>query len=639
MNLFEELFSPICIGNLRINNRIVFPPIATNLGDDDGNVTEQLIEYYVTRAKGGAGLIIVESCAVAPEGKATIRQLSIFSDQSIDGYRQLNYRVHQYGTKIFLQLQHAGRSSVSEYPVAPSPIPCPLVGKIPRELTIADIQDLIEKYGEATRRAKEAGFDGVEVHLAHGYLLNEFLSPLSNQRTDDYGGSFENRLRFPLQVVQRVREIAGDKLTVICRISASEFMVGGLTLDDMKIIAEELVNAGVEAIHVSGGTYGSVEWIIQPYLIEPGCFIPLAEQIKKKVSVPVIVAGRISPEVALEAIRNKKVDLVAIGRGMLADPNLPNKLKEGKREDIIPCISCNQGCIGQVLSGNSITCLLNPLTGREKEVAVLPATKKKEIVVIGGGPAGLKAAAIAAQRGHQVTLYEKNDDLGGQFRLATYPPHKNIFKEGLNYLIREVERAGVKVVKPYRVDGKNISALKGDIAIIAVGSEPIIPDIDGITDKKVVTAADVLTEKIIPGFKTAIIGGGLVGCEVASFIVEKYQNEVTIFEMLSDIAQDMVVINKIALAKYFLQKENLSIITLAKVLSVKGGEVIYRKNDHEISGGNFNTVVIAVGSKSRDEIKNVCKNYFKNTKLVGDCKSPRKALEAIAEGFFAGLEV
>jgi 2,4-dienoyl-CoA reductase-like NADH-dependent reductase (Old Yellow Enzyme family)/thioredoxin reductase len=640
MNPFEKLFTPFQIGRLPLANRIVFAPVATNLGDDDGYATDALVDYYTARAKGGVGLIVLESCAVAPEGGAVPKQIGIHSDASIQGYRKLTDSIHEYNSKIILQLQHAGRSSVTaDVPVAPSPIPCPMVGKVPRELSISDLETLLNQFGDATRRGKEAGFDGVEVHLAHGYLLNEFLSPLSNQRTDEYGGSFENRLRFPLQVIQKVKEAAGDDLTVTCRISASEFMEGGLTLDDMKAITQEVVKAGIEAVSVSGGTYGSVEWIIQPPSIEKGCFLSMAGEIKKTVSVPVIVAGRIDPEKALEAIQEDRADLVAVGRGLVADPEWANKLKKGERQDIIPCISCNQGCIARVFAGEHITCLLNPHTGRENQYSVSPAAKPKKVVVIGGGPGGLKVASIAAQRGHSVALYEETGNLGGQFRLAGIPPHKEVFKEGLDYLIREAEQAGVDIVKNFRVDEQNVAELKGDAAILAIGGEPILPDLPGVKEERVVLAEEILTEKVKPGSKVAIIGGGLVGCEVASFLLEKGGCTITIFEMLPDVAQDMMIINKIAMMKHFAQQENLTILTSATVTSLENGDVTYSKDGKESPQDSFDTVVIAVGYKSRDGLEQALRKYFNQVEIIGDCKEPRKALEAVEEGFFAGFAV
>jgi 2,4-dienoyl-CoA reductase-like NADH-dependent reductase (Old Yellow Enzyme family)/thioredoxin reductase len=640
MNPYEKLLTPFQIGRLLIKNRIVFAPVATNLGDENGHATAALVEYYSARAKGGVGLIVLESCAVAPEGGAVPKQINICSDASVEGYRKLTDAVHQYGTKILLQLQHAGRSSVTaEVPVAPSPIPCPMVGKVPRELSRTDLEMLIRQFGDATGRAKEAGFDGVEVHLAHGYLLNEFLSPLSNQRTDEFGGSFENRLRFPLQVIHKVKEVAGGDLTVTCRISGSEFMEGGLTLDDMKAISQEVVQAGIEAVSVSGGTYGSVEWIIQPPSIERGCFFSMAEEIKKTVSVPITVAGRIDPEKALEAIQEGKADLVAVGRGLVADAEWANKLKQGKRENIIPCISCNQGCIERVFAGNHITCLLNPRSGRESQISLVPADSPKEIVVIGGGPAGLKAAEIAARRGHSVTLYEKNEELGGQFRLASIPPHKEVFGEGLDSLIREAQQAGAEIVRNFTVNEENVVELKGDAAILAIGGEPLIPDIPGVKEERVVLAEEILTEKVKPGSNLAIIGGGLVGCEVASFLLERGVSRITILEMLPDVAQDMMIINKIALMKHFAQQENLTIITSATVTSLEDGKVTYSKDGKESAQDGCDTIVIAVGYKSRDGLEQALRKHFDKVEIIGDCKSPRKALEAVEEGFFAGFNL
>jgi NADPH-dependent 2,4-dienoyl-CoA reductase/sulfur reductase-like enzyme len=433
--------------------------------------------------------------------------------------------------------------------------------------------------------------------------------------------------------------VAGGNLTVTSRISASEFLEGGLVVEDMKEVAKVIEGAGIEAIHISGGNYGAVEWVIQPCSIERGCFVSMAGEIKKVVSVPVMVAGRINPEKALEALATGKADLVSMGRGLVADPDLPNKLKEGRREDVIPCISCNQGCIGRVLVGDTIRCLMNPRTGREKECAFSPAAKKRKVVVIGGGPAGLTAAATAARRGHQVTLYEESHELGGQFRLAHVPPHKEVFKEGLDYLVREATMSGATIINGFRVDEKNVPSLEGEVAIIALGGEPIIPTIPGVTDEKITLAEAILTGRKKPGNKTAIIGGGLVGCEVASFMLKQYDNQVTVFEMLPDIAQDMMFINKITLLQYFSTKPNLKIVTSAKVSDLSGGVVTYEQEGKQIAGGCFDTIVVAVGYKSRDGVANALAKQFSRVEIVGDCKKARKALEAIDEGFLAGSSV
>ncbi len=637
MNAFSDLFSPCAIGNLALVNRLVYAPVATNLGDESGNVTPALINYYSARAQGGVGLIVVESCTIAPEGKATIRQLSIADDELVEGYRKLTSAVHCYNTKIILQIQHAGRCSVSaEVPVAPSSIPCPLIGKMPRALTVDDLSNLETQFGAAVRRAREAGFDGVEVHLAHGYLLNEFLSPLANQRTDEYGGSFENRLRFPLQVIRRIRSEVGDDFTVTCRISASEYVEGGLTLEDMKRVVIEVVPAGIEAVSVSGGTYGSVEWVIQPPSIPRGCFLPAAEQIKQVVTVPVIVAGRMDPETAVEAVQQGWADLIAFGRGLVADPELPNKLKEGRREKVIPCISCNQGCIGRVFAGDHITCMLNPASGREGRFAVGKAPEKKKVIVVGGGPGGLKAASVAAMRGHEVTLFEECDHLGGQFRLACVPPTKEVFKEGLEYLLREAEESGATIMKGCPIDEASVSSLDADIVVFATGAEPIVPPIPGVEKKHVVLADDVLRRSVEPGRNIGVVGGGLVGCEVASFLLKNYACEVTIFEMLPEVAQDMMVINRIALLKNFAGQRNLHIITSAKVVAIGDHDIVFEKEGEKTSQAGIDTVVLAIGYRSRIALKNALERRFARVEIIGDCKSPRKALEAIEEGFFVG---
>ncbi|MDI3500957.1 MAG: hypothetical protein PWP22_728 [Thermoanaerobacter sp.] len=636
---FEKLLEPIQIGPMKLRNRIVMPPMVTNYAAADGAVTERFKAYHQARAKGGVGLIIVEATYVHPSGKGFQNQVGIYKDELISGLRELTETVHKYGAKIAVQLYHAGRQTTSKVTgmkvVAPSPIPCPVKQEMPKELSVDEIKELVESFGQAARRAKEAGFDAVEIHGAHGYLLNQFLSPYSNKRTDEYGGSFENRIRFPLEVVRRVREEVGGDFPIIYRMSAEEYVPGGLTIEDTKIFAQKLVEAGVNALHISGGVYESSAMIIQPAAIPQGCFVENAAAIKKAINskIPVIVVGRIKdPLMAEQIIREGKADLVSMGRALLADPNLPQKVSEGKIQEIRKCIGCNQGCIDRLFQDLDITCIANALTGHETEFDIEnPAEKKKKVLIVGGGPGGLEAARVAALRGHEVILYEKQTDLGGQMRIAAVPPYKGEINDLANYLINQVKKSGIAIVKGKEADMKTIQEVKPDVVILATGSEPIIPEIPGANQKNVVTAHDVLKNAVIVGKKVVVIGGGLVGCETAEFLADQ-DKEVTVVEMLDDIAIDVGALTRVLLLNRMAEKK-ITVLTKSKVREISGDKVIIesKSGTQEITG--IDTVVMAVGSKPKNDLLKSIEEENIPVYAIGDCIKPRKFIDAIHEGF------
>ncbi len=432
---FRHLLSPGRIGNMTVRNRMVMPPMGTNYASDDGFVTERLVRYYEARAEGGTGMIIVEVSAVAPEGKAISHQIGIWADKFIPGLRYLAESIRKHGARAVIQLHHAGRQTTVQttgyQPVAPSEIPCPICRDTPRALTVDEIKGLVEAFGHAARRAREAGFDAVEIHGTHGYLINQFLSPYSNRRNDEYGGSPEARRRFPMEVYDAVRTAAGEDFPVLFRMNANEGVEGGITPEEGRDFARLLEKAGVDALHVSGGVYGSPLPIIAT-MYEPA--LPLAgyaADIKAEVSIPVIAVGKIhDPETGERLIADAEADFVSLGRALITDSHFARKVELGQIKNIRKCIECNQLCVDPLLIYDQpVGCIYNARAGKEHEFPFVKTRRSRRVVVVGGGPGGLEAARVARERGHRVILFERSGELGGQGRLARKAPHKERFGE------------------------------------------------------------------------------------------------------------------------------------------------------------------------------------------------------------------
>jgi len=648
---FINLLSPIKIGSVELKNRFVIPPMATNLANEDGTVSQAFIDYWVARAKGGWGLLIVEFTAIDPLGKVGPCHPCLWSDEFIDGLSKLTDAVHKCGAKIAIQLSHAGRQTHQEVigipgaqPVSASPIPCPFEREIPRELSSEEVYELIEKFGDATVRARAAGFDIIEIHGAHGYLLAQFMSPYSNKRVDEFGGSLLNRMRFPIEIIHNVRRKIGSSFPLMFRMSGEERVPGGRTLEESRIVAQLMEEAGVDAIDVSVGVYGSSQYIFAPPAVPPGFLLSSSQEIKKAVSVPVIAVGRINhPLLAEDAIRAGKADLIAWGRPSLAEPELPNKVAAGKLDEICPCIYCSQGCLrtfpypGKPLPKIGVTCLVNPFCGREGEMQIRPAVKRKKIVIIGGGPGGLEAAWVAAARGHQVTLYEKNSTLGGQFRIGAIPPLKQEVARAISYYIHMCKKYGVTFKMGTEATAEQILADKPDAVIIATGGEPFRPDISGINGNYIATAWDILEGKKQAGDKVLIVGGGMVGCEVADFLGEHFHS-VTIVEMLPEIALDVPFP-----IKYFLLRRlkdySVQIETDTSVVEFLDDGAIVNKHGRKSKLVGFDTIVLALGTKSVSYLKEQLEEKISELYVIGDALQPREAIEAIEEGAKVALKL
>jgi len=641
MDRLGNLFSPFTVGNLRLKNRIVMGAMGTNFGNEDGTIAERAINYYVERAKGGAGLIITESSPTSQLGRHRLRCIGAFDDRFIPGLRRLVDAVHDHGAAIALQLLHAGRNTnpdITGSPIlAPSAVPRFSGAPVPKAMTVEEINQTIVDFGEQARRAKEAGFDAVEIHGAHGYLINQFFSPRINRREDEYGGSTENRGRFAVEVTRHVRRVVGDTYPTLFRLSAREMVEGGYELEEGLIWARMVEQAGADLLNVSGGTAESYQTVVQfvsPMSFPEGYLVPLGEEVKKMVNIPVAVADRLNnPALAEQILREGKADMVAVGRNFLTDPYWPSKALKGEENRIRPCVACNI-CLWSLQSVNGdVMCFQNAALGYEAESQIEPVKVPKKILVIGGGPGGMEAARVARKRGHQVVLFEKSDKLGGQMLLAAVPPYKETLMKAVKWLIGELEYEGVEVRLNTEATIGLLEQEKPDAVIVAAGASPHIPA--AFSGPNVLTAWDVLRGSQT-GQQVVIIGGGLVGAETAEFLCEK-GCEVTIIEMLDELATDMEGTTRLLLLKRLAAAKVRAMIS-SEVKEVREGQVVVRRGGKKetIEG---ETIVVAVGSKSNRELVKTLESKFHEVIVIGDCVQPRKAMEAIHEGFRAGLRV
>ncbi|MBW2599049.1 MAG: FAD-dependent oxidoreductase [Deltaproteobacteria bacterium] len=645
MNELKNILSPITVKNVEIPNRVVMPPMGTNLGNADGTVSEATIAYLKRRAKGGPGLIITEIVAAHSDGIAINTQLGAYDDRFIPGLAKLVALAHEAGNRIFMQIHHAGRESLHMLSkgkaVGPSAIPSLIYRIPPREMTIDDIKETIAAFGSAAGRAREAGFDGVELHCAHGYLLTQFLSTLSNQRTDEYGGAtLKQRSRFVIEVIQMVRKEVGADFPISIRISTEEFIKGGYTADDMQTILPDFVSAGVDIIHASFGTHGSPGGITSaPIEYAPGFNSWLARKVKDVVDVPVIAVGRFNdPALADEVIKRGDADLVAFGRQFLADPDFLIKAREGRTEDIRKCLACNQGCIERLILGEgNIRCAINPETGQETIYPEGPAANPKDVWIVGGGPAGLTAAFEAARLGHTVTLYESAEELGGQIQYARRPPHKEAYGDWIDWLIGQVKKAGITIKISTEVTPAMVREEKPEAVILAAGGEKITPEIPGIGGSQVCDAWQVLSGAVKPGENVLVIGGGLIGMETADYLSEQ-GSKVTLVEMLK-----RSPVQKITSHGYMLHKrlrdKNALLLFSTTVTSIGDGSAEIETAGEASTVSPIDQVVVAVGLKPRDGLTEVLTEEGIPCTVVGDASSARRIIEATEEGARAAWEL
>lgn len=639
---FKAMFQPIEIGNMTVKNRFVVPPMGNNFANTDGTMSEQSVAYYAARAKGGFGLVTIEATVVHPDAKGGPRKPCLYDNSTIDSFKKIIDACHAEGAKVSIQLQNAGPEGNAKNAGAPikaaTSIKAQCGRDIPETLTTEEIYALVDGYGDAAERALKAGADAVEVHMAHGYLVNSFMSPRTNKRVDEFGGCFENRMRFSRLIIEKIREKVGDKLAVLARINSSDEVLGGLDVHDSAAIAAYLEDCGVDALHVSRAVHIKDEYMWAPTTIHGGFSAELVSEIKRAVNIPVITVGRFTePQYAELLVREGRADLVAFGRQSLADPEMPNKAKEERLEDMIPCIACLQGCVPNMYQGKPLRCLTNPCLGHECE-GIKKAEATKEVMVIGGGVGGLCAAFIAAERGHDVTLYEASDVLGGNMRLAAFPPGKGDITNMVRAYIHRCKKDGVKIVMNKEVTIDFIKEENPDAVIVATGSKTLVLPIEGIDNEAIIYGSDILDGKRMPGRKVLIVGGGMVGCEIASFLGEQ-EHDVTVIEFRDQVGADVIKEHKLYLMKDF-EEYKIGQITGAKVCRFYEDGVEYETADgekHETRG--YDTVVLSMGYRNYNPFADRLEELGKETYVVGDAIRARRALDATAEAYEAAMKL
>ena len=653
---FNNVFSKGKIGNIEVKNRVVMPAMGVGLSNSDGTPSDKMIGYYEERAKGGVGLIITEITRVNDEhGVGEIHQLCVTKDEHIEPLKKFAHTIHKHGTKVFAQLHHPGRQTFSgmiggQPVVAPSPIKCGVCQQETRALTTEEIKSLVKDFVKGAQRVKAAGIDGVELHGAHGYLINQFLSPYTNKRKDEYGGSFENRMRFIKEIISGIKETCGD-YPISVRISADEFLgaVGipekGIDLEEGVKIAKYLEKLGIDVINVSAGTYETMNTTIEPISFPQGWKSHLSKAIKEAIDIPVIVTNVIKkPDFADELIESGLADFVALGRAHLADPEWANKAKEGREEEIRYCISCLH-CVETLLTkvlpeGGLLECACNPRLGRELDFNDLKKNGSGKVVaVIGAGPSGMEAARILALRGFKPVILEKQNQVGGQLQLANKPPHKDKVTWLIDNMLNQLNKLGVEIRLNEDVSIDVLKKLNPYAVFVATGSNPLVPPIEGSEKENVCTAWDILSGKVkLESKKVAVIGSGMTGLETSELLAEQ-GNKVSVIEMLDKIGPGAHIQNLLdvtmRLNEYgaeMLPSHKLQKITDMKVVleDLINTKVVEKEVDH---------VVLSIGSIPNNGLVEDIKANFHNVKIIGDANGIGKIVHAISAGFEEGYNL
>jgi 2,4-dienoyl-CoA reductase-like NADH-dependent reductase (Old Yellow Enzyme family)/thioredoxin reductase len=636
-----KLLEPFKLGPLTLRNRIVLAPMGTFLVSPDGSVNQRLIDYYTNFARGGVGLMIPEGQHIDDKESAVLANcLAIHNNRYISGLNDLAESVKDQGTAIIAQLGHAGHQTSPEninglQPVAPSPIANPFVGIVPRELDQEKISEIQDSFAACAGRAFVAGFDGVEIHGANGYLLTEFLSPRLNIRTDNYGGSIENRARMALETYEKIRAKTPPGFIVGYRICADERLPGGVTPEDVVAFARMLEEAGVDYISVTSGTYADMIYGVPTMYVPRGINLNLSEMIKKAVKMPVMCAGSIDIDLGEQAIREGKTDLVLMGRGLIADPELPLKLMEGRLDDIRPCIRGNQGCISRTINCKSISCEVNPGIGKYEGRAAPSLRDPKKVLIVGGGVGGMEAARLASVQGHKVLLIERESELGGHALEASVPDFKKDLKPLLKWLATQLKKRYVKILLDSEATPQLVRAENPDVLIIAVGSDYMVPANLAQYSDDFIFPKDVLSGTRDLGDRVVVAGGGFVGCETALHIAEALKKTVTIVEMMDNILLDFGEPLSMMALTMRLQMAGVEIRTGLTLKGMLGGRVLCSDramNELEIQA---DSVVLAVGMQPRQDLVASFEGTAPRIFKVGDCIQPGKIHNAFRTAWCA----
>ncbi len=666
--MYRNLFSPIRINTLEIKNRIAYPSLGL-LYSTDGKLNDRYFNYFQERANGGVGLVTVGPVGIDFIGSGAIA-LSLAHDDAIVDFQKLTGIIKDGEARAWIQLFHAGAYShpmfvEGQQPIAPSAVYSRYSQTTPREMTQEDIHQVQDAFVRAAERAKAAGFDGIEILASAGYLITQFLSPRTNQRTDDYGGCFENRVRFPRELIELMRKRLGPEYPLTIRMAGNDFVRDSNTDTETPEFAKVYEQAGVDAINVTGGWHESRVPQL-PMHLPRSAFAFLALNIKKAVSVPIIASNRISdPDSAEQIIKDGYADMVNLGRVLIADPQWPQKAFEGKVDEIRPCVGCSQGCTDEVFNGRPVFCVGNARAGFEGERQLLKTDNPKNVMIVGAGAGGLEAAVTAAQCGHQVEVYEKDSDIGGQLWIAGAPPHKQEILEFIRYYRSLIHKYQISLHLNSSVDTDVVKKQNPDYIILAEGAQPLLPEIDGYDDPCVYSAWQVLKGNPVLGKSVAVIGGGSVGLETALFIAAKgtltpetlhflftYEavsverlrellfqgsSRVTVFEMLPRIGKDVGKSTKWILFDN-LKRYKVSVKTGTTVASIRKGTVKFQKDGQE-KQMQFDNVVLASGTQSVPGLSSEVKKLGVPFATVGDCVRPGKLNEAIHGGFLAALNI
>jgi len=632
-----KLLEPIKVKDITIRNRVAMPPMDTHLGNPDGTVSDKIIQYYGLRAKGGVGIIYVEGTAIHQLAKATMYMMKIDSDDKIEGFSKLAEAIKSHGAVAMIQFMHAGSQTsqifLGDRPVSPSGIKNEfLLMENPRALEKDEIKQIVGYYGDAAERAKKAGFDGVEIHAAHGYLLNQFLSPKHNKRTDEYGGTLENRMRFLVEVYDEIRRRIGDDMIISLRINGSDYVEGGFDIDEAKIVAKKMEEKGIDIINVSASTDETPNHLMIPYMTEPrGIHTKLSAIIKKVIKkVPVIGVGRINdPDIAEQILKEDRADIVALGRQSICDPFFVNKVKDGRGKDIMKCTACNN-CINSLALQKEINCAFNPdiLTS---EYDIKKTSNPKRILISGAGVAGLTASKYGKLRGHEVLLIDKNNKIGGTLHLANAAPYKKELNNILEYYENKIKDLNIDLRLNTKISIDLIDEFKPDILIIATGSKPIIPNIDGLDSINFKLFNDVLSNNVSVGDNIVIIGGGMVGIELAEFLVAK-NKKITIIEKLAKLGSNIDPMVSFVIMHYLEKETNIRTFLKANIKNISKNKIIFEcKGD--IIELPFDDLIISTGVEPNLPSLDDFKSKVPKIKKIGDCKKPKKIVDATRDAY------
>ncbi len=646
MSAYPNIFTPLTIGSHTLANRVVMPSMGTNYANTEGRVTHRMLDYYATRAAGGPGLLVAEAASVHPSGRVIQRHFMNHDASAVAGLSDLARVIKAHGVKTVLQLFHGGRNAdvrlVGET-LAPSALRGPTSANTPRAMTRLEIEAMVDRFARAAERAMAAGFDGVEVHGAHEYLIHQFISPYCNRRTDDYGGSLERRCRFACEVVAAVRQAIGPEGLLVFRLSGDDHVRGGLTPDDAAEVAGLLARVGVDIFSVTGGVYETPHMVVPPLPSPPGTHLEAAVVVRRAVDKPVIAVGRFSSAARVEEAL-QQVDLVGCGRAFLADPMWLQKSAQGREPFIRPCVGCNQGCIDPVLRGQPVGCVANPWLGREALAREQkPADHPLTVVVLGGGLAGMQAAQTLGRLGHRVVLLEQSDQLGGQLLLASVPPGKGDIARLVDYhqtVLAAMDNVEVRLGCRATVD--IVYQVKPQAVVVATGSQPVLPALPGVDQAPVVTARQVLAGEVQTGRRVVVLGGGNLGSEVANHLAQA-GHQVLIIELGLNIGEDLG-----AARRYLLRRQLLKHRVRRRVSSqvrrlyhdrVSFLHITPEGERHFNDLGPVDTFVAALGAAPCESLYLALEKKVDHIFLVGDALSPARMGEASLEGMRAALHI